>query len=104
LNRYTYTQNDPVNFVDRMGLEPTICSYGNDLQYTMPCSDGGADFLFVLHSHFDGFSGGGGGGGHETGHTPPQNTHEKPTCPPIPEAPPGANIDANINHEALSLA
>lgn len=34
----------------------------------------------------------------------PQDSGGKPPCPPIPQAPPGADIDANIAAEAASLA
>jgi len=69
-NRYGYTQNDPVNFVDPTG---TVCDviWQGAIYYLALCggSDGpGGSGPIQFHEPRDG-----GGGGHETGHTGPQN-------------------------------
>jgi RHS repeat-associated protein len=100
LNRYAYTKNDPVNFRDPSGLmciqfHFTNTATGEGFWTTWYCTPG--------LSEPKGGGGGGGGGVHEAAHTQPQNSG-KPPCPPVPQGPPSANIDANINHEADSLA
>jgi hypothetical protein len=83
LNRYSYTQNDPVNSVDPTGLmdnicgftesgEPLYCGDGEDVIRTYTNTPRGSslsDYLFVLNSQFGGFSGGAPGGSAGT----PQN-------------------------------
>jgi RHS repeat-associated protein len=49
-NRYAYTQNDPVNFVDPSGLEMVQCGYGDF--GPIYCDNGVHDLLFILHSRF----------------------------------------------------
>jgi RHS repeat-associated protein len=128
---YSYVQNDPVNFVDPLGLFMTLTG-------VIWLPDGG--FVVVYGSDFTlspgdrGFGPGGGGLGgdysmlggvgsdqiryilgwesnREGGSRQallwfaiPQTPGGKPPCPPVPQAPPGADIDANIKLEADSLA
>ena len=95
-NRYAYTQNDPVNFVDPTGLEMGDCTA--EFNATGQCTIGGGNlpiddpgmFSFVVNSRFGGFGGGGGGShggggaGHETGHTDPQKPVPQPHPTPAP--------------------
>jgi RHS repeat-associated protein len=74
-NRYAYTQNDPVNFVDPSGLMQTICGYIENAN-----GDGGHWACVEL---WDWYRWGGleSGGGKGTGPEPPQN----PAPTPRPE-------------------
>jgi RHS repeat-associated protein len=74
LNRYSYTRNDPTNFVDPTGLMDDICGY-NEGGEPIYCgneppikTDSSArryfnltEYRWVLNSFFGGFTGGGGG-------------------------------------------
>jgi RHS repeat-associated protein len=65
-NRYSYVQNDPVNFVDPSGLIMfNPCGYigGDGVGVYVPCMDDSSWLQFALNSRFGGFTGGGGGGG-----------------------------------------
>jgi RHS repeat-associated protein len=89
-NRYSYVQNDPVNFIDPSGLMPNDCEYidghivcydaSNTLHINTSAklaNDQLADRMFYLGSRFGGFTGGGGGG---AGIGDPQNPTRDTKC------------------------
>jgi RHS repeat-associated protein len=91
-NRYAYTQNDPVNFVDPTGTEMVQCGY--DDFGPVYCNNGVSDFLFVIGSRFGGFTGGGGGGGRGGG----GGGQQKPLPTPVPQpAPEGSSAGKRLS-------
>lgn len=96
LNLYSYVGNDPVNFVDPIGLVLVeVC----EADQWIPGDNGGqiiAGRCYLMDI-------GGGIGGTLT---PPRliddigggvgGNQQNPPCPPVPEAPPGVDISANI--------
>jgi RHS repeat-associated protein len=60
-NRYAYTQNDPVNFVDPTGLMCQVFTFEGTIQWV--CDPYGFDFDYHPFGAFTGGGRGGGGGG-----------------------------------------